>query len=82
MEPSSRTMIILPYGGLVASERMIPVQCNKVLRAWLASPLGVPSGLVEPSLETCHPKGLSIARILVQTRQEVPIRMLPFETRY
>jgi hypothetical protein len=67
---------------MVASGQVIPAQCNKVVRAWLESPLGAPNGLVKHNLETHHPKGLYIARNLVQTWQEVPFRMLPSETRY
>jgi hypothetical protein len=38
-----------------------------VVMARLESPLGVESGLVEPSLETHAPEGLYIARILFET---------------
>jgi hypothetical protein len=42
----------------------------------LESPLGVENCLAEPSPQAHPPEGIYIARILVQDRQEVPVRIL------
>jgi hypothetical protein len=62
---------------VVAKDQVIPAKCKGMLMARLESPLGVESDLVEQSPKAHPPKGIYIARTLVQDHQEAPVRVLP-----
>jgi hypothetical protein len=65
-----------PSSLVVAKDQVIPAQCEGIVIARMKSPLRVENGLVEPSPQAQPPKGIYIARTLVQDRQEVPVRVL------
>jgi hypothetical protein len=60
----------------VAVDQLIPAKCEGILMARLESPLIVESNLVEHSPKAYPPKGIYIARTLVQDDQEEPMRVL------
>jgi hypothetical protein len=60
-----------PSSLVVASDQVITAQYEEVVLAWLERPLRMENGLVEPSLEAHLPKGLYIARTLVQDCREL-----------
>jgi hypothetical protein len=57
---------------IMPNDQMILAQCEGVAIAQLESALGVENGLVTPSLEAHIPKGLYIARTLVQDTGRYP----------
>jgi hypothetical protein len=59
-----------PSSLAVAKDQVIPAKCKGILMARLESPLKVESDLVEQSPKAHPPKGIYIARTLVQDRQE------------
>jgi hypothetical protein len=65
-----------PSSLVVATDQVIPAQCEGIVMARLESPLGVENGLVEPSPQAPPPEGTYIAWTMVQDRQEVPVRVL------
>jgi hypothetical protein len=65
-----------PSRLVVASDQVIPAQCEEVTIARLESLLGVENGPVEPSPEAHPPEGSFIARTLVRDCREVYVRLL------
>jgi hypothetical protein len=65
-----------PSSLVVTKDQVIPAKCEGILMARLESPLGVECDPVEQSPKAHPPKGIYIARTLVQDRQEVPVRVL------
>jgi hypothetical protein len=53
---------------VVAKYQIIPAQCEGIVMARLESPLGVESGLVDPSPQARPPQGIYIAKTLVKDR--------------
>jgi hypothetical protein len=60
---------------VVAKDRIITTQCERIVMARFQSHLGVESELVEPSPQAPTPEGFYIARTLAQNHQEVPVRV-------
>jgi hypothetical protein len=65
-----------PSSLVVASEQVIPAQCEGVVMAQFESPLRVEDGLIEPNPEAHALEGLYIARTLARDRCEVRVRVL------
>jgi hypothetical protein len=65
-----------PSSLVVAKDQVIPERCEGIVMARLQSHLGKENDLVEPSPQALPPEGIYIARTLVQSRQEVPVRVL------
>jgi hypothetical protein len=61
---------------VVASNRVIPARCERVVMARLESHFGAENDLIEPGWENHIPEGSYIAGTLVQDRREVPVRFL------
>jgi hypothetical protein len=59
-----------PYSPVVTKDQVIPARCEGIVMARTERPLGVESGLVEPSLQAHPPLGIYIARALVQDHRE------------
>jgi hypothetical protein len=66
-----RTFILL-----VAKDHVIPAQCEGIVLARMESPFGMENDLVEPNPQSHPTEGSYITTILVQDRQEVPVRIL------
>jgi hypothetical protein len=65
-----------PSSLVVAKDQVLPAKCEGILMARSENPLGVESDLVEQSPKAHPPKGIYIARTLVQDHQEVPVGVL------
>jgi hypothetical protein len=61
---------------VVVKDQVIPAQCEGIVMARLESPLGVENDLVETNPQAHPPKGIYIARTLVQDCREVPVTVL------
>jgi hypothetical protein len=78
MEPQGRDLAFQPGSGQVSGE----TQCERVVMAWLESPLRVENCQVGQSLGTHLPQGIYIVRTMVWDHQEVPVRVLNATCRY